>query len=151
MKVYQLSLLVVALITGALMGASQALAADGRPSQATLASMGLADLNVMTDSEGLAVRGLGYYGASAAGKSWASIAGYGASAGSVNSYNAKGKYLAGGRNESEAELEVKTGGGYDNHGGGYGNKSKNSHGSSKPKSIKIEVFAGGSSIGFTKR
>jgi hypothetical protein len=147
MKVCQLSLLVVALITGTLMGASQALAADGRPSQTTLASMGLADLHVMTDSEGLAVRGLGYYGASAAGKSWASIAGYGASAGSVNSYNAKGKYVAGGRNESEAGLEVKTSGGYGNH----GNKSNNSHGSSKPKSIKIEVFAGGSSIGFTKR
>ena len=141
MKVRLLILLVVA------MGASQALAAGGVPSQATLASMGLANLRVMTDSEGLAIRGLGYYGASAAGKSWALIAGHGAAAGSTNSYNAKGKYLAGGRNESEAELEIKVG---NNHGGGgYDKKSKGGH-NSKPQSIKIEVSAGGSSIGFTK-
>jgi hypothetical protein len=133
------------------MGASQALAAGGLPSQATLSAMGLAELRVMSDSEGLAIRGLGYSGASAAGKSWASIAGYGAAAGSVNSYNAKGKYLAGGRNESEAELEIKVGDNHNNHGGGggYDNKSKGGH-NSKPQSIKIEVSAGGSSIGFTK-
>ena len=146
MKVRLLILLVV------VMGASQALAAGGVPSQATLASMGLANLRVMSDSEGLAIRGLGYNGASAAGKSWASIAGHGAAAGSTNSYNAKGKHLAGGRNESEAELEIEVGGnhGGNNHGGGYGSKSKGGHGSSKPKSIEISVSAGGSSFGFRK-
>jgi len=147
MKVFQLSLLVVALAS-----ASQASAANGLPSQATLEAMGLSGLNVMTDSEGLAIRGLGYTGASAYGKSWANVSTHYASAGSVNGYNVKGKHLAGGRNESEAEVEIEFKKG---HGGGYGDKkSKGGQDGgygSKPKSIEISVFAGGSSIGFTKK
>ena len=150
MKVCQLGLLVVALLLGAALGASQALAAGGVPSQATLASMGLADLRVMTDSEGLAIRGFGFQGASAAGKSWASIAGYGASAGSTNSYNANGKNAASGHNVSYAALDIKDGG-YDGHGGGdYRNNSNCNPCNSKPQSIKISVIAGGSSGGYTK-
>lgn len=151
MKVCQLGLLVL------MMGASQAFAADGLPSQATLAAMGLGELRVMSDSEGLAIRGLGYQGVSAAGKSWAAIAGSGAAAGSQNSYDAKGSKAAGGHNVSFASLEIKkSGGGNDHGGGGYDNRSNSGHGNSghgnsKPQSIKISVIAGGASGGYTKR
>ncbi len=156
MKVCQLGLLVVALIVGAQLGASQALAASGLPSDTTLAAMGLSDLRVMSDSEGLTVRGLGYNGASAYGKSFAAVSSHGATAGSTNGYNAKGKYVAAGHNNSYAGIEVETGGGHDN-GGGYGNSSKGGHNgghgdncNSCPKSIKIKAFSGGFSIGIRK-
>ena len=118
MRVCQLGLLVVALLFGASLGASQALAADGLPSHATLSAMGLGELRVMSDSEGLAIRGLGFQGASAAGKSWASISGHGAYAGSKNSYDVDGKKSASGHTVSFAALEIKKGGGHDDHGGG---------------------------------
>jgi hypothetical protein len=151
MKVFQLSLLVVALFVGALMGAAQALAASGRPSDATLAAMGLADLRVMTDSEGLAVRGLGYNGASAYGKSFAVVASHGAIAGSTNGYKASGKYKASGHNISFAKVEVETesdhGGG---NNGGYGNNSYGGGHGGKPQSFEIKAIAGGSSSGYRK-
>ena len=157
MKLCQLGLLVVALFVGAQLGASQALAAGGLPSGTTLAAMGLSDLRVMSDSEGLAIRGLGFNGASANGKSWAVVSSHGATAGSENGYNAKGNYVASGHNFSFAGIEVESGDGHDN-GGGYGNNSKGGHNgghgdncnSCQPKSIKIKAFAGGSSIGVRK-
>ena len=153
MKLCQLGLLVMALFVGALMTTSQALAACGLPSDTTLAAMGLSDLRVMSDSEGLAIRGLGFNGASAYGKSFAVVSSHGATAGSVNGYNANGKYVAAGHNNSYAGIEVESGDGHDN-GGGYGNNSKGGHGdncnSCQPKSIKIKAFSGGSSIGIRK-
>lgn len=145
MKVSQLTLLVAALVTGA----SQAIAAGGVPSDATLAAMGLSDLNVMTDSEGLAVRGLGYYGASAFGKSWAVISTPYGSAGSTNGYNAVGNHQASGDNFSFAGVEIQSSGNHNNS-----NKSKGGKGGgcnscggygNQPKSIA--VFSGGSSTG----
>ncbi len=149
MKVFQLGLLVVALLVGAPMGAAQALAASGRPSDATLAAMGLSDLRVMSDGEGLAVRGLGYNGASAYGKSFAVVASHGAIAGSTNSYKASGKYKASGHNLSfaEVEVEVESEGG---HGGGHGKKSYGGGHGSQPKSFEIKAIAGGSSSGYRK-
>jgi hypothetical protein len=152
MKVCQLALLVAALVTGALLGASQALAAGGVPSDATLAAMGLADLRVMTDSEGLAVRGLGYsgFGASAFGKSWAVISTPYGSAGSFNGYNAVGNHQASGDNFSFAGVEFQSSGGHGNKNsnkskGGYGGQPKSGGHGSQPRSIAI--FSGGSSTG----
>lgn len=157
MKVCQLSLLIAALFVGALLGVSPACAAGGLPSDSTLAAMGLSDLRVMSDSEGLTVRGLGYNGASAAGKSFAVVSSHGATAGSTNSYNAKGNKFAAGANGSYAGVEVETGGGH-NNGGGYGSSSKGGHGGGhgndcnvcQPQSIKIKAFSGGSSFGVRK-
>jgi hypothetical protein len=145
MKVCQLGLLVAALA-----GVSQAFAADGQPSGATLAAMGLSDLRVMSDHDGLAVRGMGFGGAWAYGQSFAAVSTkYGSSA-STNGYSAEGKYQAGGENYSFAGVEVKKSGG--SHGGnscnscgGYGG-----NGGSKPKTWSIGAFAGGSSTGYRK-
>jgi len=131
MRVCLLGLLV------AVMAVSQSSAA-GVPSQATLADMGLAGLAVMSDDEALAVRGFGYRSASAAGQSWASVAVQGGSAGSENSYNAKGKKVAKGHTLSFAAIEVE-------HGGGHGSKGKGGHGGGKPKSVSIKAISGGSS------
>jgi hypothetical protein len=116
-----LSLVAAALVCAA---GSTVLANDGLIASTTLSSMGLGSLEVMSDAEGLAVRGLGYSGghnsygghknkhdskkpwASAEGKSWAvaGIDGYHeeAAAGSHNEYAAEGKYHASGNNFSEA-------------------------------------------------
>jgi hypothetical protein len=139
MKVCQLGLIVAALVVAGMTGVSQA--ADGRPSDATLAAMGLADLNVMSDSESLSVRGLGWSGSSAYGQSFAVVASNGAVAGSKNGYNASGKKVAGGSNLSFAEVEVK-------HGGGHGRGCYDP--CAQPKSVKVKAIAGGSSIGFRK-
>jgi len=121
-----LSLLAAALVCVA---GTNAVASD-EISTATLSSMGLSGLQVMTDSQALEVRGMGYVGsrnsyrnrhdnhkkqaekpwAAANGKSWASVEidGYKeeAGAGSHNSYAAEGKYFAGGQNYSEAALST---------------------------------------------
>jgi hypothetical protein len=136
-------LLAVALFVGALLGAAQAQAAGGQPSDATLAAMGLSELRVMSDSEGLNIRGLGYNGASAYGQSFAVVSSHGATAGSTNGYNAKGKYVAAGHNNSYAGVEVETGGG---HGGGYCDPCSQP----KPIKVKVKAFAGGSSSGYRK-
>jgi hypothetical protein len=103
---------------------STVLANDGLIASTTLDSMGLSGIQVMTDAQGLEVRGLGYSGghnsygnhkgkheakkpwAAASGKSWAAaeIDGYKeeAGAGSHNQYAAEGKYHASGANFSEA-------------------------------------------------
>jgi len=150
MKVCLLTLLVAALAVGAQLGTSQALAAGGVPSDATLAAMGLADLHVLTDSEGLAVRGLGYsgFGASAFGKSWAVISTPHGSAGSFNGYNAVGNHQASGDNFSFAGVEFQSSGGY--HGkskGSYGGNKCNSCGGYGGQPRSIGIFSGGSSTG----
>ncbi len=151
MKVCQLGLLVVALAA-----ASQAVAADGQPSDATLAAMGLSDLRVMTDSEGLAVRGMGFGGAWAYGQSFAAVSTKFGSAASKNGYSAEGKYKAGGENSSYAGVEVKQGRRQPrrrrlrNSSQGGGCNSCGGHGGSKPQSFSINAFAGGSSIGYRK-
>ena len=123
MRVCQLSVFVVV----ALIGASQAMAESGLPSQSDLDAMGLAGLQVMSDVEGLSVRGMGFNGVSAYGNSWASVASHGASAGTKNGYNSHGNYLAGGHNESEAELEIEIEISGGHNGGEWGNKSKGGH------------------------
>jgi hypothetical protein len=85
--------------------------------------MGLEGLVTMSDSDALSIRGLGYSPVRASGWSWASIKFKGASAGSENSYSAKGKHKVWGDNYSEAGIEI-----------GHGWKSKS-----------ITAFAGGSS------
>ena len=140
MKVCQLGLLAAALVAVGMISASQA--ADGQPSGATLAAMGLSDLRVMNDSEGLAVRGLGWSGSSAYGQSFAVVATHGAVAGSSNGYKSSGKKVAGGSNLSYAAVEVSKGGG---HGGGCYDDCGH-----QVKSVKVKAIAGGSSIGFRK-
>jgi hypothetical protein len=120
-----LSLLAAALVCAA---GTSALASD-EISTSTLSSMGLSGMQVMTDGQALAVRGMGFMGgrngymsrrddhkqeaskpwAKADGKSWASVDLDGqhsedAGAGSHNSYAAEGKYEASGENFSEATL-----------------------------------------------
>jgi len=139
MKVCQLGLLAAALVAVGMISASQA--AEGQPSGATLAAMGLSDLRVMSDSEGLAVRGLGWSGSSAYGQSFAVVATKGAVAGSTNGYKSSGKKVAGGANLSFAAVEVSKGG----HGGDCYDECGH-----QPKSVKVKAIAGGSSIGFRK-
>ena len=95
--------------------------ADQGIATSTLSEMGLSGLVVMSDSQAMAIRGMGYRGhdgykskkangASASGKSWAKVDLDGrheeAEAGSRNEYKAKGKYEASGENFSEATLAV---------------------------------------------
>jgi hypothetical protein len=161
MKVCKLVLALAALVA-----ASPTFAADGRPSNATLAAMGLADLNVISDDAGLAVRGFGFFGAKAYGQSFAVVATKGGAAGSNNGYFATGKKYASGDNFSYAKVEVTKSGGHKgggkkgggNMGGSYGNQSYGGsgggHGSSGGhgggKSFSIGAFAGGSSTGYRK-
>jgi hypothetical protein len=149
MKV-RLSLVAAAIVVAA---TASVRAAEGVPSEGTLAAMGLAGLNVISDNEGLNIRGMGYNGTSAFGQSFAVVSIKGATAGSTNGYKASGKKVAGGANLSFAAAESKSGGGhgggghgndcYDDcgHGGGYGGK---------PKAVSVKAIAGGSSIGFRK-
>jgi hypothetical protein len=97
--------------------------ADQGISSGTLDSMGLSGLAVMSDSDAMSIRGMGYRGGSrsgykhkkdnrpnaeADGKSWAEVEldGYKeeAEAGSRNSYEANGIYEASGDNFSEATM-----------------------------------------------
>ena len=131
---------------------ASARADEGRVNRATLDSMGLAGLRVMSDSEGLAVRGFGYNSSSAKayGVSKAAISGHGGSAESTNGYLAQGSHFAAGENFSFAAIKVSSGGHGDNHGdGGYDNKSNGgNHGGGK--GISVSVLSGGSSLGKTK-
>lgn len=116
-----------------------------RPGQLVLADMGLGGLVVMTDSEGMTVRGLGYSGTGAFGWGFAAVAGHGGSAGSTNGYSAKGPYKSYGANNSFAGIEITKSGGHGGYGdcgycgGGGGGSSKG-----------IVAFSGGSSYGGRK-
>lgn len=89
--------------------------ADQRISSSTLQAMGLSGLTVMSDSDAMSIRGMGYSGSKnsyknthAKGKSWAKIELDGreayAGTGSDNEYHADGKYESSGANFSEATL-----------------------------------------------
>ena len=88
-------------------------AEHGMPSQATLRAMGLSGMQVMSDREAMNVRGMGYYSsrkssrkkstAIAFGISYAKVGGhYGASAGTIDGFFAKGKHYAAGKHGSKA-------------------------------------------------
>jgi hypothetical protein len=121
-----LSLLAAALVCIAATSAQ----ADQGISSGTLRAMGLSGLSVMSDSDAMAIRGMGYSGghnsyggkkgksrdirpiAVAAGASFAKVEldGYKeeADAGTINAYLAAGKYEASGANFSEATLSKTT-------------------------------------------
>jgi hypothetical protein len=95
---------------------SQARAAEGLPSSSALSAMGLSGMQIMSDAEGMSVRGMGYSGnphsvkpsSLAFGASYAKVGDHGASAGSVNGYLATGPHAAGGSNLSFAgKVNVK--------------------------------------------
>lgn len=92
-------------MTVALVSMSQA----SEPSQQVLGDMGLGSLVVMSDSDSLTVRGMGWSPVKAYGSSWASISGKGGSAGSKNAYSATGKRAAWGEANSEAGIEISKG------------------------------------------
>ena len=80
-------------------------AVDGVPSQATLSAMGLSGMEIMSDEEGMAVRGQGF--TFAGGLSWAQIGGGFPNAASVNVSFAGGDYWSSQTNGSSADkLEV---------------------------------------------
>jgi len=99
--------------------------ADESISANTLADMGLSGITVMSDSDALAVRGLGFRGgdhskgcsncgirtikspwSAVAGNSFATIGVEGGGAHSENGYAAEGAYAASGENYSEAAREI---------------------------------------------
>lgn len=141
MKV-RLTLVAAAILVAA---STSARAAEGVPSNDTLAAMGLTGLNVISDNEGLNIRGMGYNGASAFGQSFAVVSTKGATAGSTNGYKASGKKLAAGANLSFAEVEVSQGK------GSHGNNCYDGCGNGgKPKNVTVRAIAGGGSIGLRK-
>jgi hypothetical protein len=126
-------------------------AAEGLPSEQTLTAMGLSGIEMMTDEDAMAVRGMGYRGAdgykkqttkqsyaSASGHSWAKLEIDGrkikADAGTRNRYDAHGKYYASGVNYSKASKTITE-------------TRRVSHGYGKPfvevKTYKISVEAFG--------
>jgi hypothetical protein len=140
-----LSLLAAVLVCMAVTSAQ----ADQAISQNTLDSMGLSGLTVMSDSDAMSIRGMGYHSkkskkslAKASGRSWAEIEFEGekedveveAETGSNNKYKAEGKYHASGKNGSEAELEKSWTTRFDYDDGDY---------MIETKTFKIEVEAGG--------
>jgi hypothetical protein len=114
------------------------------PNQQTLNDMGLGGLTIMSDSESMSVRGMGWSPVSASGFGWAIVHVDGASAGSINKYSSKGKHKAWGENDSHAGVIIV--GGKGGHGGHGGNDSCNhcgGHGGGNTKAII--AFSGGSS------
>jgi hypothetical protein len=115
--------------------------ASDRPSQQVLSDMGLSGLTVLSDSEGLAVRGFGYSPVSASGYGWATVKFKGGSAGSINKYSSTGKRKAWGENESKAGVIVVSGGGHGGNNSCGGNCG--GHGGGNIKAVI--AFSGGSS------
>jgi hypothetical protein len=90
------------------LAASPAFAGQGQVSKNSLAKMGLAGMQVMSDEQGSQIRGTSV--AVVAGISYAHISGEGGSAGSVNGYFAAGNHSASGANVSFAAAgDVSTG------------------------------------------
>jgi hypothetical protein len=77
-----------------------ALAGDGHVTRQSLSKMGLSGMQVMTDDQGMQIRGTSI--AVAAGGSIATIHGVGGSASSTNTYYAAGSHSASGSNVSFA-------------------------------------------------
>jgi hypothetical protein len=142
MKCFALACAVVAAL------GSWSWAAEGL-NQQTLREMGLGDLAIMSDNEGLAVRGFGYSPVKAYGKSWASVSAKGASAGAENAYSSTGKHKAWGETNSKAGVIITIGGGHGGHGGHGGGNNESYGGGGGHKgggSTKaIIAFSGGSS------
>ncbi len=145
----------------AFVGVAQA--EHGMPSQATLRAMGLSGMQVMSDREAMGVRGMGYYSsrekpkAIAFGISYAKVSGhYGARAGTIDGFFAKGKYYAAGAHGSIAGKVIISfdGGGYD---GPPKNPTYTTNGNGGPPKVPphdgggvkvkaIVVFAGGFAV-----
>ena len=96
-------------------------AADGRPSQQTLAAMGLGGMTILSDEEATSVRGFGWKGGNGghggshvavSGNSFADIDTPFGNAHSENAYAAEGKHFATGANGSHAGVEIKFSGGH---------------------------------------
>ena len=100
---------------------SSSAVADNSISEATLADMGLAGIEKISDSEAMAVRGMGYYGGGhgyreyepsslAFGVSYAGVKSdkhhTGAEAGTMDGFLAQGRYTAAGEHLSEAGFET---------------------------------------------
>ena len=82
-----------------------AMADNGAISSAKLDAMGLSGIELMSDADAMQIRGQGF--SLAFGISYATISGRGgASAGSLDGYLAKGKYMAMGEHYSEAGTSV---------------------------------------------
>ncbi len=103
--------------------------ADNGISQATLQDMGLAGIELMSDADAMAIRGMGFFGGDhipkpslgdkpwslAFGISYATVESGRAGAGTVDGFIAEGKFMAAGEHLSEAgfvkvgehELQVK--------------------------------------------
>jgi hypothetical protein len=82
---------------------SLATADDGRPSRQALEQMGLGSLAVLSDEEGLAVRGHGFQSSAMAfGNSFATFNGMGGGSHSQDAYAASGKHFAKGHSFSFA-------------------------------------------------
>jgi len=151
-----LTVVMAASMLVAFVGIAQA--KNGMPSQATLQAMGLSGMQVMSDSEAMNIRGLGYQSHSkskaiAFGISYANVGGHGAGAGSLDGFYAEGKHYAGGSHGSIAGKIVITKGGkkrrrrsdngpmpYTNGGGGNGGGG---HGGGGVQVKATIVFAGG--------
>jgi hypothetical protein len=133
----------------ALVVAAGTRASAGEPSQRALDEMGLGGMSVMSDSDALAVRGMGYHSkkgvAKAWGQSWAQVSSHGAQAGSKNGYFSEGKNYASGKNLSYAGKIIVSG----HIGGGGGPAAANygdgGHSGGGVKVKAVVVFAGGSS------
>jgi hypothetical protein len=142
-------------------------AAEGRPSQDVLEQMGLGGIVMMSDDEGMAVRGLGFKGGHSSvrvfGNSTATINTKNGTAHSENGYVAEGRHFAAGANGSVAGvIHISKGGkkgghpggnmgGYGGNMGGWkGDKMRggmNGHGKGGTKVRATIVFAGGFSFG----
>jgi hypothetical protein len=145
---------------------SSVLAAEDRPSQALLEQMGLGGMVVMSDADGMSVRGHGFQGGRSSsvrvfGNSFATINGRNGGAHSENGYVVEGKHFAAGANGSVAGVihtssggrkggsynrpksSSKFGGRSGGMGGGYGGGVG---GGTRVRSTTF--FAGGFSVGF---
>jgi hypothetical protein len=134
-------------LASAMVAAMVSISKADQPNQQTLSDMGLGGLVVMSDSDALLVRGMGYSSVVAYGKSWASVAVKGASAGAENGYYSTGKHAAWGSTDSHAGVIIEVGGG---HGGSHGGKKSYGGGGGKGgkgggSSLSVVAFSGGSS------
>ena len=117
-------------------------AEEGRPSQAALEQMGLGGLAVISDEEGMSVRGHGYnHGSTHSsvnvfGNSFATIQTPLGDAHSENGYAASGKHYASGKNGSWAGVKIVTSHGTPGHG-------RPGHGGAATTVKSIKFFAGG--------
>jgi len=135
---------------------------DSRPSEQTLAAMGLSSMTVVSDEQAMNVRGHGFMGggssAVAFGNSFATFNTPFGTSHSENGYAAEGRKFAAGDNYSEAGVELRItrsrGGIFGKSGGGMtggnawrgkpgGNMGGHPGGAGRTTSFSVRVFAGG--------